>query len=189
MKSMIAKFLLVSSTSLLLACSSPISEVIVSPELNIASSNFYQQKQAKLRFSDLRTSNHIVQILRIGKATKTYPAQEPIINLVEASLTSAFQDSGLRVQPLAANQIHLIIDNALVSVQQELTKYSASNHMNFRVVINNGENTLTKSFKMSGNSIGPLTADIAVLERDFNQQLAKLLTQIVQSKEVQQFLR
>ena len=61
--------------------------------------------------------------------------------------------------------------------------------MDFRVVINNGSGTLTKSFKITGKSNGPLKADIAVLERDFNQQLAKLLTQIVQNQEIQKFIK
>ena len=188
MKSIIIKLLLLSTTSLFFACSSPIKHVIVSPDLQISSSNIYQQKQVQLRFSDVRSAKHIVQILRIGEATELYPPQQPIVNIVEKSLTSAFTASGLQVRTQAVNQVEVIIDNALVNVQQELVKYSASNQINFRVLINNGEGTLTKSFKISASNIGALKADIAVLERDFNQQLAKLLTQIVQSKELQQFI-
>ncbi|MFT5812392.1 MAG: putative lipoprotein [Psychroserpens sp.] len=189
MKSTILKFIILSSTTLLLACSSPIKQVIISPELNIASSNAFQQKQVKLRFSDLRSSPHIVQILRTGESAQLYSPQQSLVDIVEKSLTSALKINGLVVQPLAANQVDVIIDNALVSVQQEILKYSASNQMSFRVVINNDKNTLTKAFKITGTSNGPLKADFAVLERDFNQQLAKLLTQIVQNEELQQFIQ
>ena len=95
----------------------------------------------------------------------------------------------MRIKAPAANQVEIIIDNALVSVQQSMVKYSASNQMNIRVVINNSKGTLTKTFKITGTSKGPLKADLAVLERDFNQQLAKLLTQIVQNEELQQFMQ
>jgi len=189
MKSTLFKFILLSATTLLFACSTPIKQVIVSPELNIGNSNAFQQKQALLRFSDLRTATQIIQILRIGEATQLYSPQQPIVNTIEKSLISALKANGLLIQPLAANQIEVIIDNALVSVQQEMLKYSANNQMNIRVVINNGQGTLTKSFKITGTSNGPLKADLAVLERDFNQQLTKLLTQIVQSEELQQFIR
>jgi uncharacterized lipoprotein len=189
MKLSIIKLLLLSATSLLLACSAPIKQVVVSTEINVGSSDAFQQKQVQLRFSDLRRSNHIVQILRAGEATQLYSPQQRIIDIVSAALTPALTANGLQIEPLAVNQVDVIIDNALVSVQQQMLKYSASNQMSFRVVVNNGKNTLTKTFKITGTSKGPLKADLAVLERDFNQQLTKLLSQIVQSEELQQFIQ
>tara|TARA_B110000438_G_C15678220_1_gene591176 strand:- start:160 stop:732 length:573 start_codon:yes stop_codon:yes gene_type:complete len=190
MKSSIIKFLLLSSTTVfLLACSTAIKHVIVSPELSTGISDVYQQKQVQLRFTDLRRSNHIVQILRLDEPAQLYSSQQPIVDIVEQSLTSALKANGLQVTSLAANKIEVIIDNALINVQQELLKYSANNQMDFRVVINNASGTLTKSFKITGKSNGPLKADIAVLERDFNQQLAKLLTQIVRNQEIQEFIK
>ncbi|MBA6292876.1 hypothetical protein H4J58_04920 [Colwellia sp. MB3u-70] len=189
MKSSVIKVLLLSATSLLFACSAPIKQVIVSPEINVGSSNAFQQKQVQLRFSDLRRSNHVVQILRAGEATQLYSPQQRIVDIVSTALTPALIANGLKIQPLAVNQMDVIIDNALVSVQQQMLKYSASNQMIFRVVVNNGKNTLTKTFKITGTSNGPLKADLAVLERDFNQQLTELLSQIVQSEELQQFIQ
>jgi uncharacterized lipoprotein len=189
MKSIINKLLILSSTVLVFACSVPVKHVIVSPELNMTSSNAFQQKQVNLRFQDLRPLNHIVQISRLDQAAELYSPQLPLIEVVERELTSALKANGLQIQPLAANQVDVIIDSALVSVQQELLKYSANNLIDFRVVITSGQGTLTKSFKISGNSNGPLKADLPVLERDFNQQLAKLLSQIVQSEELQQFIQ
>ncbi|ASP46787.1 YajG family lipoprotein [Cognaticolwellia beringensis] len=189
MKSTLFTFIILSATTLLLACSTPIKQVIVSPELNIGNSNAYQQKLAQLRFSDLRSSPHIVQILRTGEAAQLFSPQQALVETVEMSLSSALKANGLQIQPQAANQVELIIDHALVSVQQEMVKYSAKSQMNVRVVIDNDQGSLTKAFKITGISNGPLKADLAVLERDFNQQLAKLLTQIVQSEELQQFIQ
>lgn len=189
MKSTLFKFIILSATTLLLACSAPIKQVIVSPELNIGSSNAYQQKQAQLGFSDLRSSPHIVQILRTGEAAQLYSPQQSLVETVEKSLSSALKANGLQIKPQAANQVDIIIDHALVSVQQDMIKYSAKNQMSVRVVVNNGDGSLTKTFKITGTSNGTLKADLAVLERDFNQQLATLLTQIVQSEELQQFIQ
>lgn len=189
MKLLIIKILLLSSTGLFLACSTPIKQVIISPELQLGHSNTYQQKQVQISFSDVRSAKHIVQILRIGEATELYPSQQPIVSIVDKSLSSEFTNNGLRIQSLAINHVDVIIEKALVNVQQELVKYSTSSEIVLRVIINNGQSTLTKSFKVSGTSIGSLKADIAVIERDFNQQLTQLLTQIVQSKELQKFIQ
>ena len=181
--------MLLCTTALLIACSSPIKQVIVSPELNIGSSNHYQLKQAQIRMRDLRSSPHIVQILRTGEAAKLYSPQQPIIETVEIALSSALKANGLLLNTPAANQVEIIIDSALVSVQQAMLKYNANSQMNIRVVIHNGKGTLSKTFKVTGTSNGPLKADFAVLERDFNQQLTKLLSQIVQNEELQQFMQ
>lgn len=188
MKSTIVKLLL-SSVVLLSACSTSIKHVIVNPELNIVSSHLLVQKQAQLKVTDLRSRHHIVQILREQQAPELVTAQSAITSIVEKTLAEALKNQGLQIQPAANNQIEVIIDTALVSVEQTLLKYSASNHIEIRVVINNSQGSLQKVFKITGNSHGPLKADLAVLERDFNQQLEKLLTQVVQSSELQAFIQ
>jgi uncharacterized lipoprotein len=182
------KLLFISSLTMLTACSTPVKHVIINPELRVVSSNVYQQKQAQISFSDLRRANHIIQILRTDEAAELYSPQQPLVEIIKKSLSAGFKTSGLQLQPLAANQIEVHIDSALVSVQQTLLKYTAHNEISVRVIAKNGLKTLTKTFKISGNSNGPFSADIAVLERDFNQQLTKLLTQITQNQELKQFI-
>ncbi len=186
-----SRFLKVSAVTLsllLTACSTPIKNVIVNPELLATNNNAYQQKQAQISFTDLRRANHVVQVLRTNEAAELYSPQEPLVSIINSALSAGFKANGLQLQPLAANQFEIIIDNALISVQQELVKYKAHNEIQIRVIAKNGQKTLTKTFKITGNSNGPFKADIAVLERDFNQQLTKLLTQITQNKELQQFI-
>ena len=188
MNSKLTQILLIALTTLLIACSSPIKHVIVNPELLITNNNAFQQKQAQISFTDLRRTSHIVQILRDNEAAELYSPQQPLVDIVNASLSTGLKKNGLQLQPMAANQLDVIIDSALISVQQELVKYKAHNQIQIRVIAKSGQSTLTKTFKISGNSNGPFKADIAVLERDFNQQLAKLLTQITQNQELQSFV-
>lgn len=185
----ILKLLLITSITLLFACSSAIKHVIVNPELLTANTNAYQQKQAQISFTDLRRANHIVQILRSNEAAELYSSQQPLVAIIKKSLSAGLKANGLQLQPLAANQVEIFIDNALISVQQELVKYTANNEITLRVIAKNGQKTLTKTFKISGKSHGPFKADIAVLERDFNQQLAKLLIQVTQNKELHEFIK
>jgi uncharacterized lipoprotein len=188
MQSTLFKLFLITSTTLLFACSTPVKHVIVNPELLTVSTNAFQQKQAQISFTDLRRANHIVQILRTNAAAELYSPQQPLVDIIKKSLSAGFKINGLQLQPLASKQIEVVIDNALISVQQELVKYTANNEITLRVIAKNSNKTLTKSFKISGNSNGPFSADIAVLERDFNQQLAKLLNQITQNRELRAFL-
>jgi uncharacterized lipoprotein len=188
MQSTLLKLILLTSITLLFACSAKVKHIIVTPELSVISNNVYQQKQAQINFTDLRRSNRIVQVLRIDEAAELYSTQKPLVDIIKTSLSAGFKSSGLQLQPLASNKIEVFIDNALISVQQELLKYIANNEIVIRVVVKNGQKTLTKTFKISGKSNGPFNADIAVLERDFNQQLTKLLMQITQNEELRAFI-
>lgn len=189
MKKQILQWTFGVTLTLLTGCTSAPKHLVIAPQLFHAPSNIYQQKQAKLTVTDLRSSPHIVQILRSDEAAQLLSPQQSLALIVEQALTPALTGQGLALGDIATQNIEVIIDSALVSVQQQLVKYQANNAIRIRVVIDNGSQTLTKGFNITGNSNGPLTADIAVLERDFNQHLSKLLTQIIQNQEIQHFIR
>ena len=84
--------------------------------------------------------------------------------------------------------IEIQIEKALITVQQELVKYKATSEITLRFIINNGDKTLTNTFRSTANSNGPFLSDIAVLERDFNQQLSNLLNQALNNAEIQQHI-
>lgn len=170
-------------------CSSSPSHVVIAPQVLNGSSSSYLQKEANITVSDLRTGSHVVQVLRADEATQLFSSQLSLSNIIEKTITSAFKQRGLVVNNQANNNIEIIIDSALISVQQELMKYKANNVISLRVTVENSEKTLTQTFKSKGDSNGALTADLAVLERDFNRQLAGLLTQIVDSKEIQEHIK
>jgi uncharacterized lipoprotein len=170
-------------------CSTTPKHLVVAPELFEANTNIYLQKQAQLTINDLRRARHIAQILKKDKAAELYSAQQSLATIIETTLAAELGKQGLAINLVGANKIEVIIDAALISVQQELLKYQANNAITLRVIIKNAQQTLTKNFKINGSSEGPFNADIAVLERDFNQQLTKLLTQVLHDKEIQQFIR
>ena len=169
----------------LFACSNKGHHIIVSPEVMQTTSNHYQGKQANITFTDLRTISHIVQIKRPDtEVAQLYSAQNPLLPIIKTPLIAAFEKNALQVAPLANNQIEVFVEEALINVKQTLVKYQATNTLAVRVVINNGKETLTKKFVTNGKSKGPFSADLAVLERDFNQQLSQLLLQIVENPDI-----
>jgi uncharacterized lipoprotein len=183
----------ISLLTLVSACANKPSHVVISPDLTItngtATKAMYLDKRASITITDLRSAQHVVQIIREDEAAEVYSSQAPLANIIETTLTSELKKQGLDVNTQANNAIEVIIDNALISVQQEMMKYQVNNELVIRVKVNNGAQTLSKTFKVRGTSEGPLSADIAVLERDFNQQLTQLLAQVINNAEIQHFIK
>jgi len=178
---------------LLTACANKPTHVVIAPDLSItnnpSSQTQYQNKQASMVVTDMRSAQHVVQILRQDEAAEIYSSQQPLSNIIKQTLISEFKQQGLAITGQANNAIEIIIENSLISVQQEMMKYKVNNEIVILVKVNNGKQTLSNTFKVRGTSEGPLNADIAVLERDFNQQLTKLLTQIISNVEIRSFIK
>jgi uncharacterized lipoprotein len=184
------------ATTLLLvltACANKPTYVVIAPDLSInnsaSSQSAYQNKQASFTVTDLRSAQHVVQVLRKDEAAEVYSSQQPLNRIIEEALAAEFKKQGLDINAQAGNAIEIIIDNGLSSVQQEMMKYQVNNELVIRVTVNNGSQTLSNTFKVRGTSEGPLGADIAVLERDFSQQLTQLLSQVINNIEIQRFIK
>jgi len=178
-----------STLVLLPGCSQSPSHLIVAPEVRTAGAGQYANKQAHIRVVDMRTGNHIVQISRPEKAAQLFSSQAPLKDIVANSLSSQWHKQGMTMTPAAANAIEISIDQALVKVDQQLMQYQVKSEIILTVKVENGRDTLTRTFRKRGSSHGPLKADIAVLERDFNQHLASLLAEIIDNNQVRSSIR
>ena len=176
-------------TFLLSGCASAPSHLRISPEIISQGNKLSNNKQASLNIVDMRTANHIIQILREGEAATLISAQDRLEDTINKSLSKHWQQQGLSIENNAINSIVITIEKAQINVEQTLLKYQAESEIVLKVAVNNSLQTLTSTFTNRGNSNGPLKADIAVLERNFNQRLANLLTQILVNKKINQFLK
>ena len=176
--------------SLLIACTTQPSHLIVSPELmNVAPVN-YHEKSATLTVNDLRVGNQIIQIQQNDDEVLTLiSASERLENTVSKTLTTHWQKQGLALTDLATNKITITIKKALIEVKQQLLKHSAKNSFVIQIEVNNGEKTLTTEYKSTNIEESPLRADVAALTLDFNQRLSSALTWILNNKEIQQFIK
>jgi len=172
----------------LMSCSTAPSHIIVSPELNSVASHHYNDKQVQLNVVDMRTSNFIVQILKKDKAATILSSQQRLEEIIANTLTTAWTKQGLIFNSLSTEKVNITIEKAVISVNQTAMSYDTQSEIRLQVEIINAKETLTNTFKIRSNSEGPLQADIAVLERDFNQQLSRLLGNILASKDIQTFL-
>lgn len=173
----------------LTGCASLPSHVIVAPDMTVTSAIYHNNKQAKLEVIDMRTANHMIQILREGDAAIILSAQDRLEDIINQSLKQHWQKQGLNIQSTGNNVISIAIEKSLISVSQQTFKYKAQTEIVLKVTVNNGAKTLTSTFKNSGSSNGPLKADIAVLERNFNLRLTNLLQQILVNEKISSFLK
>jgi uncharacterized lipoprotein len=176
-------------TVILSGCTSAPSHLIIAPEIMSTSVNQHTNQQASLNVVDMRTAVHVVQILREGEAATLFSAQERLEDIIKTSLSKHWQQQGLAIQTAAVNSINIVIEKAVISVTQETLSYEVQTEIVLKVTINNGIQTLTSTFNNRGNSEGPFKADIAVLERNFNQRLANLLEQILANDKINNFLK
>ncbi|WP_159818546.1 YajG family lipoprotein [Colwellia sp. 20A7] len=172
----------------LYGCANVPSHIIIAPEISSPSNTVQNNKQAQLDVIDMRTSNHIVQIMREGKAATLVSAQERLENTIQETLTKHWKKQQLTLNNNAINTINITIDKAIINVEQSTFDYKVQTEIILKVIVNNGSETLTSTFKNRGNSDGPFKADIAVLERNFNERLAKLLEQIIVNQKISDFL-
>jgi len=180
-------FLLISL--ILTSCASAPKHIVISPESSAKVTKVYQGQSINLRITDQRPATHIVQILKEKQAATLISSQQMLTSIIDKTLRPQLKAQGLNVTSIAAINFDVIIDIALINVQQELLKYRANNVITLVAKISNAEKTLTKTFTIKGKSNGPLIADTAVLSRDFNQQLATLIGQLINSEEIKAFIR
>lgn len=172
----------------LTACSTTPTHLIITPELYITASNQLFNKQASVAVVDMRTSTHIVQILKEDEAATILSAQKRIEDTIQGLLTKHWQQQGMLITASAKNKLTVTIEKAIISVTQESVSYTTQSEIIIKVTIDNAKQTLTTRFKNRAHSEGALNADIAVLEREFNHHLSTLLKQIINSKDIRNFL-
>ena len=172
--------------SLLSACASQPSHLIITPELvNVASAN-YHEKSITLSVVDLRVGNQIIQIQQNDDEVLTLlSATERLENTVSKTLSQQWKKQGLVLSNMATNKVTITIKKALIEVKQQLLKHSAKNSFVVQIEVNNGEKTLTTEYKSTNMEEAPLRADISALTIDFNQRLASALEWILNNQEIQ----
>ena len=186
--SFISSILTLMLVLIITGCSTAPTHLILAPEITKVPNYSYVDTQATLNVIDMRTSNHVVQILKEGKAANILSSRQRLDKLITNVLTDAWKKQGVQFSQLSSTKINISIDKAVTSVTQKTMTYSTQSEIIITLKIITTQQTLTNTFKSRGNSEGVLTADIAVLEWDFNQSLNSLLTQIINSEDVKSFL-
>jgi uncharacterized lipoprotein len=174
---------------MLSGCSSP-THLIVSPDIVSISSVKYQPTNVLFNVTDKRSNSHLLQILREDEAADLLSTELSLDNIIAEALAPQFTNQGLVITSENTDKaIEVIIDEALISVDQTPLSFTSENKLAIRFVVKNKDKTLTKTFNSNGKSSGAFSADIAVLEKDFTIQLTALLTKALANTEIQDVLK
>jgi uncharacterized lipoprotein len=175
-------------TTILSACASDPKQMVLSVQVPIYNSIAYTGKSADVKISDLRNKAYIIAIHRSGKASELIPVNKSLVEVIGGSYKKSLINSGLKVSKKSNNSIHLTIDTAKIDVNQGMVSYETVDQLTLTVKVISEKGVFTKTFNNKGKSDGGLSADLAVLERNFNQNMTKLLLQMVNDSEIQEFL-
>lgn len=170
---------------ILQSCISPPKYIVISPELFGYTKDIYKDKSIQLNVVDQRSYSHVVQILKDDKPATFFSSQDLLTNIVKQTLIPMYNKQGIQVTELSPIKVDVYINDALITVNQNFVDYHATNAIKLTISVLSDENPVSKTFSSKGRSHGPLNADMAVLERDFNHQLAKLLINIANNADIQ----
>ncbi|NRA82326.1 MAG: hypothetical protein HRU22_00605 [Gammaproteobacteria bacterium] len=176
-------------TLMLSACAKPPAQVILSPTMIQPTIIQKNQGSFDLQVVDNRNYRHILQMNNGATQQSLVNANQQPTQLVSEALKQSFSHQGYDFSPTATVVMTVEIEQMLITLNQQSIKYDANNNIVLNIIIGNNNKTLTKKFNISGQSYGPFSADVAVLERIFNQQLGELISKIAADDEVHQFLK
>jgi len=185
---MLKQITLFLSTALLIGCSTPQTQIVVSPDFIQPTNQAMRIGALSLNVVDKRTSKHLVQIQKEGQAANLLNSQLPLNNVIEDTLQKALKSQNIQIIGNTLPAIDVDLTKALIHVDQTHFNYKAKSTLQLIVKVENNTGKLTKTYDHKSTSEGPLKADIAVLGRDFNQSLTKVLNQILADDELFKFI-
>lgn len=173
----------------LLGCTTLPKQLIISLEPLQLSPFSYHNKTAQLTVKDMRNHNYLVRISDVDEPEKRLSSQTSLVSLINQELSQALQQQSLTLNTTSSNKITVIIEQAVVNVEQESFKHKTNSAFLIKLIVNNGQQTLNKSFPLTTESSAPLSVDIAVIERDFRQNISTLLSQLINDSKLHTFIQ
>ncbi|GLS82773.1 YajG family lipoprotein [Paraferrimonas haliotis] len=149
-----------------------------------------QRHTGQLSFSsqDLRSANYIAKIKKSDDAAQLIAPTQPPRLQIQQLLSDAFAKQGYRIQAQAPVNVQLNLVDLKSVVEQKFYKYQANTNIELTLVADNGNQTLTKTYRGNAQRSAPLSADPATLELEINQLITKVLQEIVDDPELHSFI-
>ncbi|SDI58832.1 uncharacterized lipoprotein [Ferrimonas sediminum] len=181
------KILLIAAL-LLGGCASTPNTLILAPDAPMVASHS-PQGQLRMETVDHRSEQYLVEIRSGDGAAQLLSPAEPPRQLLDKGVRNALTRMGFDIDPAASTQMTLSLDRLVMEVNQTTFKHDANSQLDATVFIDNNGRQLTKRFTVRSNFNGPLKPDMSRIEREMNDRLTQLMTDIVTDAEVQQYLQ
>lgn len=175
------RFSLLMALLLLTACSSPVPTFILAPQLIVPQTTQLQQANFTFSLADSRSAAHTLRIIDGGK-THRINTRNDMPQQIEQTFRQALQDQGANLNPNSDTRFTLHIVRLMARVDQRALDHAVTNDVEFRLTIEDGQNSFTKSYSGEGNFTAPFKVDVATVERELRLLTEQVLTQILQDQ-------
>ena len=178
--------ILITSTTLLISCASPITSIQLQPTL-LAPDQGTQlaNKEAwDIMSQDYRVEQYLIEVINGRKAATLINESKSSRLIIEDTLKNQWQKEGLNFALNSPNQITIKIVKLLASVKQTTVSYSTDSNVIINVQLKTQDKLFNKVFKSNFRKEGPFGVDIDATAKQLNTQLSELLNQIINDPEL-----
>lgn len=180
--------LLLVLTVLISACASAPTTLVLSPTSIVSANIPVVSATIGLQVIDQRAQHEVLQIHRAEQAPQHINNSRLVSLMLKKSFHQQLLNQGYQISQTSPITMTVVINEMLISLNQHSFTYDATNKITLKIKLKSNDRQLTKTFKSKGLSHGILSADFAVLERIFNQQLGELISQAANDPAVRTFL-
>lgn len=170
------------------ACAPKPVKMIFAPPSEQGQSNLYRGENYQITVNDYRAEKHLLKVIR-GDDTEHHQPGSPIIQNLTKSLKQSFKHQGITVNDYAGDQIIVDIIQLETVVEQTLVDYQASMSVELKVTIKNGNKRTYKHFTGHSERSNYLKYDLALLERDLNALIERVLADMYADSYIQQSIQ
>lgn len=186
---MFKKVFFIFSIFLISACANQPTEIKLQPQVVNIQSQVYQTQSAKISVADNRHSGHLVEVLTNNEESKLIKSTKPLKSVLNSQFRKELTTQGLSFNKDATVSLQFNVERARTYINQDVFDYRANTIIKLKVNVENPKQTLSKTFTLRATSRGPLTADIDEIQQDFNVQLTKIIIQVLEDEQLQNFIK
>ncbi|WP_185962610.1 YajG family lipoprotein [Thalassomonas sp. M1454] len=186
---MFNKVFFICSIFLITACANEPTAIKLQPQVVNNQSKVYQSQAATIAVADKRNSVHLVEVLTNNEESKLIKSTAPLKSVLNTQFRKELASQGLQFKKDAPVALQFNVERARTYINQDVFDYRANTIIKLKVNVENPKQTLSKTFTLRATSRGPLTADIEEIQQDFNTQLAKIIVQVLEDEQLQNFIK
>ena len=182
-------FATIIALSMLSGCASKPETIVLQPNVTNMQGKVYQDHSAKLVVSDLRSTNHVVEVLGIEKPSTMIDASSSLQSVLNTEFSEELASQGLKVSNDSKVKLQFLVERARTYVNQDVLDYRANTIIKLKVKVDTVTQTMSKTFTQRATSRGAFDADMEDLQIDFNRQLSKLISKVLTDQQLQEFIK
>ena len=169
-------------------CSSAPHPIVLSPSVPVAKTQISAFSPVNVQVIDQRPANYLVEINGSDAEKRLLAPAVPPRQLLQKALVEGFNRANVSVSERAPTTLSFYLDQLLVQVMQNTFDYGAKTSLVLRVKGENAQHSFSKDYKVSGTMNGALKLDNAAIEQELNSLIDKLTTDIINDKQLHDFL-